>query len=211
MMNSTQYLTLLALFGGITAGACGVDFDGYVFDDELLAEANGQGGDGGDGDGDESSPPSQECLDFCDDQEETCGFGEAISYESRAQCLTLCAGYFPAEMSCRVLHLGFASANPENSEYAETHCPHTKEDGGNTCPDARPFSCDRFCLRTSEACPFDADGEGVYAGSGACEDACDAFGVNGLECRFVELGLAEEGDDSRCANLLPDGGTRCGE
>lgn len=191
--------------------ACGVDFDGYVFDDEKLAETKGDGGDsGGDGDGDgdgDAVPPSPECLQFCADQEQTCGFGEEIGYESEEECLSLCSGYYPVELDCRITHLGFASADPENG--AETHCPHTKEDGGNTCPDARPFSCGRFCLVAGLACPFGESEDGVYENSDACEQACDDFSADELECRFVELGKAEDGDTSRCENLLPDAGTFC--
>lgn len=197
MNRQARYLPAVLLFALAPASACSVDFDGYVFDDKKLAEEEG-------GDGDKASPvASVECVQFCDDQEEICGFEEERRYESKNDCLTLCAGYFESELSCRITHLDFAR------DGAATHCPHTIEDGGNTCPDARTTSCDRFCLRANVACPFNDDAGDVYPSARACNDACAAFGDEGLECRFIELGKAEE-NASECENLLP-GSAACAE
>lgn len=196
--RSPYRLGLGALLCAVSLTACSVDFDGYTFDDDLLAEEEAK-----------DKPPegvSGRCIDFCDSQEETCGFGNSFTYASKDECFTLCEGYFDAELECRETHLDFATND------AETHCPHTIEDGGaGVCPDARPTSCDRFCLRAGQACEFDDGEAGVYPNFGACRDACDAFGEDGLECRFVELGKAEEGDASKCANLLTDGGAACAD
>lgn len=190
-------LPAVLLFALAPASACSVDFDGYVFDDDKLAEEEG-------GDGDKAPPvASEECVQFCNDQEEICGFEEELRYESKSDCLTLCAGYFEEELECRIDHVDFARDSPG------THCPHTIEDGGNTCPNAHPRSCDRLCLRISVACPFDEGEDGVYPSASACDDACAAFGENGRECRFIELGKAEE-DASECENLLP-GSAACAD
>lgn len=179
MNDRARFLTAALLFVFAPVSACAVDFDGYIFDDEKLAEEEGG-----------------ECIKFCDDQEEICGFDQEFRYASKDDCLMLCSGYFENELSCRIEHLEFAIDGPV------THCPHTIEDGGNTCPDAHPRSCGRFCLRASAACPFDEGEDGVYPSGSACEDACATFSESGLECRFIELSKSEE-DASECENLLP--------
>lgn len=181
-------LLVLAFTGaGISLGACAVEFDGYVFDDDKFAEAK-----------------VGECLAFCTDQEEICGFEDERRYASKEDCLSLCSGYFENELECRIAHLDFAIEDPE------THCPHTTEDGDNTCPDARSNSCDRFCLRVEVACPFDEEGNGVYQSGSACDDACADFSEGALECRFIELGRAESGNASSCPELLPTD-SKCSE
>ncbi len=181
----------------LSVSACSVDLDGFVYDDDKLAEAQGEG--------DDDPIVSQECIDFCDGAEEICGFGTSIGYETRRDCLELCDGYFPTELDCRVTHLGFAEDVPEN------HCPHTLEDGGGQCPDAQVNSCDRFCLRAESACSFAEGDDERFGGRNLCQEACESFSGNGLECRFVELGKAENGSAEACRELLPDDGSACAD
>ncbi len=192
----TRLLTT-SLLCALPTVACAVDFEGYTFDDDALAELESR-----------DEPPegtSERCIEFCDNQEEICGFGMEGTYESKSDCFALCSGYFDIELDCRENHLDFARSGPE------THCPHTVEDGGGQCPDAQTTSCDRYCLRAEEACGFDEDDSGLFPNFGGCRDACEEFADNELECRFGELGRAEEGETERCLDLRPDAGTRCSD
>jgi hypothetical protein len=207
-------LVLLSLLFLLGAAACSVDLDDFVYDDELLEEAQGDGdGDGdtggsnGDGDGDGDGDGSggrvalSECELFCADSAVVCPFGGEDGYASVLECVTLCGGYSEGELSCRVEHIGLAETNPV------THCPHTLEDGGGVCPDARPTECELFCADSAVACPF--GGANGYASESECLNLCDGYSEAEMSCRVEHIGLAETNPITHCPHTLEDGGGVC--
>jgi hypothetical protein len=186
---------LVATLSALPLGSlsCSVDFDDYVFDDDALEREQG-GGTGG-------TQEVSECENFCQDSPATCPFGTNLGYASEAACLSLCAGYSAEQLECRIVHLRFAGDDPE------VHCAHTLEDGGGTCPDARPAPCETFCLDSASTCPFgSANG---YTDAEECRNLCEGYSAAELECRLVHLVFAEDDADGHCKHTLEDGGGVC--
>jgi hypothetical protein len=188
VLLTTTLLTLL-----LGALGCAVDFEDYVFDDDALEQVQGEGTGG--------TEAASECETFCQDSPDTCPFGTNLGYTSEAVCLSLCEGYSDEELECRIVHLRFAGDDPD------VHCPHTLEDGGGTCPDARPDQCETFCLDSAITCPFGQ--ENGYLDAEECSSLCAGYSPEELECRLVHLVFAEDDQATHCKHTLEDGGGVC--
>ncbi len=191
-------------------GACSVDFDGFVYNDDQFKDAQdnlggspGDGDTGGDGDTDTGDEPSSFCLQLCDDSEELCPYGTDLGYKDRNECLSVCKGLPVSALECRLVELLSADEDPE------THCPATLEDGGGVCEALDP--CYGFCNDASEICRFGE--EGGYADEADCLDSCSQYDEKQLKCRITHLGFAadKDGKDAKthCPHTLLDGGGVC--
>jgi|GEM_PF-6207993 len=226
-----KYAPLAFILSAISAPACSVDFDGFVFDDEQYAEAQadgdgdgdgdnmgGQPGDGdatGDGDGDAQPNPNQGiCEDFCETSETSCPFGEAGGHDSAEQCLEACLEYKTEPLECRIFQLSLVPEVPDDT--TQGICQETLPEGGELCTDSRPSPCRTFCDSQATTCSFGV--EGGYESDAQCFTRCERYTEEQLKCRQTHLLFAaaddpagSEGNNAltHCPHTFEEGGGQC--
>ncbi|WP_437870115.1 hypothetical protein [Sorangium sp. So ce363] len=172
----------------------------------------------------EGTAPS--CEDFCQVVMTSCT-GDLAVYESRAQCLSVCAALPPGAtedrtentVGCRKYHAYSAMLAPT------THCPHAGPGGDGHCGVEEPGSgttgnCVSYCTLFEAACK-EALGEAYDGWGAACQDECStmtgaahdshysvasAEGGDTVSCRLLHVSRAFENPDE-CAALAD--GTAC--
>ena len=172
--------------------------------------------------GADDEPPT--CDQYCDIELAACS-GKNAQYESREQCLAVCAALTPGvnpdtavnTMACRRYHSFNAVTGPE------MHCSHSGPTGDGHCGDtskpADGFStnCESYCQLVANACPDEFESELVDAKG--CMAACvelegaapdshytstGAESREGLDCRVLYTARAFR-DPEACASAVGAG------
>lgn len=174
--------------------------------------------------GDPKKPPT--CEQYCDIELAACDGTEFAQYESRAQCLAVCAALPPGEnpdqagntVACRRYHSFNAVTSPA------LHCYHSGPTGDGHCGDSRSASkneyttnCESYCDLLAQACPSEFGDE--LGSAEGCMQACvelpeadpeshysveSALASDGLNCRVLYTTRAFE-DRKACASAVGGG------
>jgi hypothetical protein len=169
--------------------------------------------------GPDDEPPT--CDQYCDIELAAC-VGKNAQYESREQCLKVCAALPPGvnpdtavnTMACRRYHAFNAVTGPD------MHCAHSGPTGDGHCGDTRKpaegftTNCESYCLLVAQACP--AEFESELGDEKDCMAACvelkgaaadthysstGAENREGLDCRMVYTARAFL-DPEACASAV---------
>ncbi|WP_437745287.1 hypothetical protein WMF39_09865 [Sorangium sp. So ce1504] len=151
----------------------------------------------------EGTEPS--CEDFCQVVMTSCT-GDLAVYESRAQCLAVCAALPPGAtedrtentVGCRKYHAYSAMLAPT------THCPHAGPGGDGHCGVEEPGSgttgnCVSYCTLFEAACK-EALGEAYDGWGAACQDECSTM-TGAAHDSHYSVASAEGGDTVSCRLL----------
>ncbi|WP_437280836.1 hypothetical protein WME90_09860 [Sorangium sp. So ce375] len=142
------------------------------------------------------------CEDFCQVVMTSCT-GDLAVYESRDQCLSVCAALPPGgaedrtenTVGCRKYHAYSAMLAPTN------HCPHTGPGGDGHCGVAEPGSdvtgnCVSYCTLFEAACK-ETLGEAYDGWGAACQGECSTMAGAATDSGY-SVASAEGGDTVSC-------------